>query len=146
MYSWCANNSVDWSLVCSSPSRFEGKLWTVYEEKRCDDDHTNVKNNTTNDDYDGYTDVKNNTTNDDILSKRTDDKNNTQWPSGPAPTRIQEGIMQNNSVYFYCIIISLSVVILCLLTITVLLCWRIIIRTGRTNLDVEYSSLSSVPR
>jgi uncharacterized protein YjbI with pentapeptide repeats len=38
MYSWCANNSVDLSLVCSSPSRFKGKLWTVYQEEGCDDD------------------------------------------------------------------------------------------------------------
>lgn len=36
MYSWCRNNSVDLSLVCSGPSRFEGKLWTIFEEEGCD--------------------------------------------------------------------------------------------------------------
>jgi uncharacterized MAPEG superfamily protein len=117
MYSWCANNSVNWSLVCSSPSRFKGKLWTIYEEEGCYDDGD-------------HTDVKNNTTNDDILSKRTDDKNNTQWPSVPAPTQIPEGNMQNNSVYLYCII-GLSVVILCLLITVILLYWHLKVARSR---------------
>jgi hypothetical protein len=129
MYCWCANNSVDWSLVCSSPSRFEGKLWTIYEEEGCDDD----------DDDGDQTDVKyqvENFTmiNDSLSSNGCHDNYNILWQSGPAATQIEEGNMKYYSVYFYCSI-GLSVAFLCLLTTAILLCRchltsRRLMRTG----------------
>jgi len=147
MYSWCTNNSVDLSLVCSGPSRFEGKLWTIYEEEGCDDD---------DDDDDGdHTDVEyqvENFTmiNDNLTSNGSHENYKTLWTSGPVPTQIQEGNMHNYGVYFYCSI-GLSVVFLCLQTIAIMLCRRLLtsrplMRTGPANSDVEQYPLSTVNR
>jgi hypothetical protein len=154
MYCWCANNSVNLSLVCSSPSRFEGKVWTIYEEEGCDYD----------DDYDGDDDdddddvhtvveylVENITMINDILSSNgCHDNYNILWPSGPAPTQIEEENMQNRNVYINCCI-GLSVLFLCLLTIIILwfrrhLNLRRLTRTGPAISDVEQYPLSIVNR
>jgi hypothetical protein len=146
MYSWCTNNSVDISLVCSSPSRFEGKLWTIYEEEGCDDDY----------DYDDHhTDVKyqveNFTMINDILSNGSHANYNILWPSGPAATQIQKENTQNYGVYFYCFVV-LSVPFLCLLTpVAILLCKRLLtsrqlMRRGPANSDVERHPLSNINR
>jgi len=37
VYFWCRNNSVDLELVCSSPPKFEGNSWKIYEHSGCDD-------------------------------------------------------------------------------------------------------------
>ena len=117
VYSWCRNKSVHLSLVCSGPSRFEGKLWTICEVEGCDDDD--------DDDDDDHTDVgyqvENFTTiNDNLSSNASHDNYNILRPSGPAPTKILEGNMHNHNVYFYCSI-GLFVVFLALLTILILL-------------------------
>jgi peroxidase len=146
MYSWCANNSVDLSLVCSGPSRFEGKLWTIYEEEGCGDGDDD-------DDYDDdgdHTDIEyqvENFTmiNDNLTSNGSHENYNILRPSGPVPTQIQE-----ENVYFYCYI-GLSVLFLCVLTIAILLyrrrlTSRRLMRTGPANSDVEQYPLSTVNR
>ena len=154
MYSWCTNNSVDLSLVCSGPSRFEGKLWTMYEEEGCDDDDDDDGDGDGDGDGD-HTDVEyqvENFTmiNDNLTSNRSHENYNILRPSGPVPTQIQEENMQNYSVYFYCSI-GLSVVFVCLLTVAILLYRRFLtsrrlMRTGPANSDVEQYPLASVNR
>jgi hypothetical protein len=163
MYSWCTNNSVDLSLVCSGPSRFEGKLWKIYEEEGCDDDDYGDDDNDDNDDdYYGdddndddgdYTDVEyqvENFTiiNDHLTSNGSHDNYNIPWPSGPLSTQIQEENMQNHSVYFYS---SIGLLFLCPLTIAILsyrrrFTSRRLTRTGPEKLDVEQYPLSTVNR
>jgi len=149
MYCWCRNNSVGWSLVCSSPSRFEGKLWTIYEEEGCDDDDDDKA------DDDHHTDVEyqvENFTmiNDILLSNGSHANYSILQPSSPAPTQIQERNMKPSSVYFYCSL-CLAVVFLFLLTIAILLYRRYLtsrrlMRTGPATADVEKHPLSSVNR
>ena len=38
IYFWCRNNSVDLELVCSSPAKYKGQPWTIYDEFGCFDD------------------------------------------------------------------------------------------------------------
>jgi hypothetical protein len=38
LYSWCRNNSVDLELVCSSPPKFKGQSWKIFEYVGCDVD------------------------------------------------------------------------------------------------------------
>jgi len=40
VYSWCQNNSEDLELVCSSPAKFKGQTWNIYELSGCDNDST----------------------------------------------------------------------------------------------------------
>ena len=120
MYCWCRNNSFNMSLVCSSPSKFEGKLWTVYEEEGCDDD----------DDDDDHTDVENQVQNvtmitDNLPSNGSHANYSILQPSGPAPTKIKKGNMKHSSVYFYWSI-ALAVLFLFLLPIVILLCKRLL--------------------
>ena len=135
VYSWCRDNRVNWSLVCSSPPRFEGKLWTIYEEKGCDD----------NDDYHHYTDFEYQLGNFTMLNYNlspngSHDNYDILQPSGVAPTKIQERTMQHQSVYFYSSI-TLSVIFLLLLAIQILLYWPCHLtvgslkRTGPANSD-----------
>ena len=42
VYCWWLNNSVDWRLVCSSPPKFKGQRWIIYENAGCDDDNTDT--------------------------------------------------------------------------------------------------------
>jgi hypothetical protein len=145
MYSWCRNNSVDWSLVCASPSRFEGKLWAIYGEEGCDgyDDD--------NDNHHHHTDVGyqvDNVTmvNDNLSSNGSHDNYNTIRPSGPAPPQIQEVNMEYHSVYFYTSI-GLFVQFLFLLTTAILLYRRYLnLSTGPAKADVEQYPLSDVNR
>ena len=146
VYSWCRNMSVDLRLVCSSPSRFEGKLWTIYEEGGCDDDHHYGDDHT-----DVAYQVKNLTLiNGNLSSNGNHDNYSIPRPSGPARTHIQEGNVKYFSVYFYCSI-GLFVVFLCLLTILILLYRRLmtsrrLMRTGPAESDAEQCPLPSVNR
>jgi Leucine-rich repeat (LRR) protein len=143
MYSWCRNNSVDLNLVCSRPSRFEGKLWTIYEEKGCDDDnhhHTDVEYKVEN-----VTMININ-----LPSNGSHANYSILPPSGPAPTQIQKGNMNHSSVYFY-FSIGLAVLLLSLLTIAILLykchfASRQSKRTGPAQADFEQCPLSAVNR
>ena len=38
VYFWCQNNSVDLDLVCSSPVKFKGHPWKIYDKVSCFDD------------------------------------------------------------------------------------------------------------
>ena len=40
IYSWCHDNSVDLELVCSSPPKFKGNPWKIYENSGCDNYNT----------------------------------------------------------------------------------------------------------
>ena len=140
MYCWCRNNSFNLSLVCSSPSRFEGKVWTVYEEEDCDDD-------------DDHTDVENQVQNvtmitDNLPSNGSHANYSILQPSGPAPTKIQDGNMKHFSVYFYWSIALAVLLFLFLLTIAILLyklllTSRQLMRIGPPEEDVELCPLST---
>lgn len=38
-YSWCHDNDLDLRLLCSSPPKSKGRLWTVYGKEFCGDDY-----------------------------------------------------------------------------------------------------------
>jgi len=140
--------------VCSSPSRFEGKLWTIYDEEGCDDDDDDDDEADDDDDH-HHTDVKyqvENFTmiNINLLSNGSHANYSILQPSGLTPTQIQERNMKPSSVYFYCSL-CLAVVFLFLLTIAILLYRRYLtsrrlMRTGPATADVEKHPLSSVNR
>ena len=125
--------------MCSSPSSFEGKLWTIFEQEGCDDDHhhhTGVQYQVQN-----FTMINGN-----LSSNASHDSYSILPPSGAATTKIQEGNMQRNSVYFN-ISICLAVLLLLLLAILILLCWcyftsRRSKRAGPAESNVEMSRLS----
>jgi Leucine-rich repeat (LRR) protein len=141
MYCWCRNNRVNWSLVCSSPSRFEGKLWTIYEQEGCDDDHhhhhTDVEYQVEN-----FTMINGN------LSPNASHANYSILPpSGVAPTKFQEGNTQRYSVYFYTTICLGVLLLLVLLAILILLCKTYLTsrrskRAGPAESDVEMCRLT----
>jgi len=96
MYSWCHNNNVALSLVSSIPSRFEGKLWTNYDDEGCDEA----------DDYYDYTDVEYQVENFTMINENMPSKGiranySIVWPSGHTCTKIQERNTKYSIVYFY---------------------------------------------
>ena len=139
MYSWCHNNSFNLSLVCSSPSKFEGKLCTVYDEKSCDDDddyhHTEVDYQVEN-----FTMITGN-----LPSNGSNANYGIPRPSSPDPTKIQQGHMKYFIRYF-CIFFAMVLpfpLVIAILSYRRLLASRPLMRTGPAQADVEKCSLSS---
>jgi hypothetical protein len=148
MYCWCRNNSVGLILVCSSPSRFEGKLWTIYDEEGCDDDNDDDDDDDADDRHHHHTDVEYQVENFTMINGNLPSNGSHTNYNIPAPTQIQKINMKLSSVYFYCSL-CLAILFLFLLTIAILLYIRHsnsrrLRRTGPATTDVEQRPVLSV--
>ena len=135
VYCWCINNSVDWGLVCSSPSKFKGQRWKIYENAGCDDDNTDTAD---------QVEYNNNVNNTLTLERNAKNSDLTVRHFSPGGEQVQP--MRDNGHYFD-ISIALLVLLLFLLIVTAVLCYlfrsRTLRRSGPVRSDAETRRLSS---
>jgi hypothetical protein len=108
LYSWCRNNSVDLELVCSSPPKFKGQSWTIFETVGCD---VNIADRVETIATVSYT-----------LSPERIAKYQIYSVPHFSPVRDQVPPVRSNVHYFY-ISIALIVVFTVLLAVAVILFW-----------------------
>ena len=135
IYSWCRNNSVDLELVCSSPPKFKGQPWKIYEYSGCDNDNTD------------FTDLVEDIVRINYTPQDRDAKYIYQPVQNFSPAREQVQLVRTNEVYFY-ISIVLLVAFPGLLVGTGILWWRrvrplISRRSGPVLSDAETHHLPS---
>ena len=135
IYSWCRNKSVDLELVCSSPLKYKGQPWKIYEYSGCDNDNTDLA------------DLVDDTANEnDTLSHERVAKYVDQPVVAFSRAGKQAQLLRPNEYYFY-ISILLLVALLCLLAGAGIVLWRfvgsrILKRSDPVPRDVEHFPLS----
>jgi len=136
VYSWCRNNSVDLDLVCSSPAKFKGQPWNIYEHSGCDNDSTHFAYLV--EDIASLNDISPH----EHIAKYID-HSVPHFSPGKEPVQL----VRANVNHFY-ISIALMVALLGLLAGAGFLCWRrlrphILRRSGPVNSEDETHYLSS---
>jgi Leucine-rich repeat (LRR) protein len=135
IYSWCRNKSMDLELVCSSPPKFKGQTWKIYENSDCDNDNTDiaflVKDIATENDTSHERGAK-------YRERLVDD-------ASPAQEQVQ---LAGTNNYFFYISIALLAAFLGLLAVAGTLWWyivrpRILRRSGPVEGDPDTLPLSS---
>jgi hypothetical protein len=129
IYSWCRNNSLDLKLVCSSPPKFKGHSWTIFENLGCDVEFADRVENITNVNY---------TLSPESVAKYLDFF---------SPLRKQVPPVKTNLHYSY-ISIALIVVFPGLLAVAAIQCWCVMRsgkfrRSGPAHSDAKTHRLSS---
>lgn len=136
VYSWCRNNGVDFELVCSSPPKCKGKLWTNCYETDCDGSNIDVVYQVEEITRTDYT----------ALSGVWREKDGNLKTPHSFGTQIQGSNMTYEVTFMY-VSISLFVVCVCLLAVLAILYYclksRPLKSMDRANGDAETCRLSS---